>query len=155
MYEYKFYRALVTGGGYVPQGDCQATLTLDENRKPTWTDMSDEFRELCLPWFGNSVVMGVLHNTPEPFKPYSEEALEHLSKHQLPSQGYMMMTIKSGPSPKPEQEENPAEEPEPEKPQGGPIPGFAPQQFFVRPTITHNKLPTPKKKKEEDSENST
>ena len=95
MYEYKFYRALVTGGGYVPQGDCQATLTLDEKRNPTWTDVSDDFREFCLPWFGNSVVMGVLHNQPEPFKPYSEEALEHLSKHQLPSQGFMMMTIKS------------------------------------------------------------
>jgi hypothetical protein len=149
--EYKFYRASVTGGGYVPQGDCQATLTLDENRNPTWTDMADEFRELCLPWFGNSVVMGVLNDTPE-FIPYSDEALEQISKHQLTSQGYVMMTIKSAAKP----EEKPKDEPkEPEK-EAKPtiLPGFAPQQFFLRPTITHNKLPTPKMKKKQEPEES-
>jgi hypothetical protein len=152
VYEYKFYRALVTGGGYVPQGDCQATLTLDKDRNPTWTDISDDFRDICLPWFGNSVVMGVLHDNPEPFKPYSREALDHLSKHQLPSQGFMMMTIKSGPSGEPEEQTR--REPEPKKETtGSPIPGFAPQQFFLRPTITHNKLKSPKKKDDTSDEN--
>lgn len=140
---FKFYRAQVTGGGYIPQGDCQATLTLDEDRNPTWTDMSEEFQELCLPWFSTSVVMGVLPNTPE-FTPYSDEALEHLSKHQLPSQGYVMMTISSKTKPKEKKKDEP--KPEQEK-KPATIPGFAPQQFFIRPTITHNKLPSPKKKK--------
>lgn len=90
---YKFYKAQVTGSGYMPQGDCQATLTLDEERSPTWTDMSDEFQELCLPWFENTVRMGIVDNR-DPLKSYSEEALEHLSKHQLPSQGFVMVTIK-------------------------------------------------------------
>lgn len=147
---FKFYRALVTGGGYVPQGDCQATLTLDEDRNPTWEDVSAEFQELCLPWFSTSVVMGVLPNTPE-FKPYSDQALEHLSKHQLPSQGYVMMTISSG-TKKTEKPAQAAPEQTKTEEKKAPIPGFAPQQFFVRPTITHNKLKTVQKKSEEPSE---
>jgi len=144
MMVFKFYRAQVTGGGYIPQGDCQATLSLDEDRNPTWTDMSEEFRELCLPWFSTSVVMGILPNTPE-FKPYSDEALEHLSKHQLPGQGYVMMTISSGS--KKSASEPPSSQPTDPEPPKKTIPGFAPQQFFVRPPITHNELKQPKKRK--------
>ena len=89
---YKFYRAQVTGAGYMPQGDCLATLALDENRNPTWTDVTPDFEKICLPWFKSTVRMGILDN-PEPLTAYSEEALEHLSKHQLPSQGYVMVKI--------------------------------------------------------------
>lgn len=99
---YKFYKAQVTGAGYMPQGDCLATLHLGENREPNWSGMSAEFQSLCLPWFTNTVRMGILDN-PEPFVPYSEEALAHLEKHQLPSQGFVMVKISSGPKPKPEE----------------------------------------------------
>lgn len=94
---YKFYKAQVTGGGYLPQGQCLATLTLDENRQPTWSEVDDEFKELCLPLFESTVRMGAL--SVEILKPYSEEALEHLSKRQLPSQGYVMISIKDTPKP--------------------------------------------------------
>lgn len=94
---YKFYRAQVTGGGYMPEGDCKATLDLDENRTPTWTGLTEEFQNLCLPWFENTVRMGKV-GTPEPLTPYSEEALTQLSKHQLPSQGYVMVTVKAAPT---------------------------------------------------------
>lgn len=89
---YKFYKAQVTGGGLVPEGDCQATLELDDKDNPTWSDLSDDFKEFALPWFSNTVRMGILHN-PEPLKPFSEEALEHLRKHQLPSVGFVMVHI--------------------------------------------------------------
>lgn len=147
MLEYKFYKALVTGGGYRPQGDCQATLELDENRNPTWSDMSDEFKELCLPWFGQSVMMSVWDNA-QPMKPYSDEALEHLAKHQLPSQGFVMMTIK-GPPPKravsAPVEEKPADTPP------SPPPAFN-QQFFIKPQITHKNLNEIQKRKKVDSD---
>ena len=94
---YKFYKAQVTGTGYMPQGECKGTLTLDENRNPTWSDLADDFRELCVPWFESTVRMGVI-DTPDPLKPYTEEALEHLSKHQLPSQGFVMVKIQPTPS---------------------------------------------------------
>jgi hypothetical protein len=89
---YKFYKAQVTGGGYLPQGHCLATLTLDENRNPTWSEVSEEFERLCVPWFESSVRMGPLDKI-ETLKPYSVEALEHLSKRQLPSQGFVMVTV--------------------------------------------------------------
>lgn len=95
--KYKFYRAQVTGSGYIPQGDCKAVLTFDEDRQPSWSEMSDEFRNLCLPWFQTSVVMSKTNEGPEPLVPYSEEALDHLSKHQLPSQGYIMMKVDETP----------------------------------------------------------
>ena len=94
---YKFYRAQVTGSGYMPEGDCKATLSLDEKRNPTWSDVSEEFQTLCLTWFDSPVRMGVV-GTPKPLTPYSDEALEHLSKHQLPSQGYMMVKVKAAPT---------------------------------------------------------
>lgn len=92
MLTYKFYKALTTGTGYLPEGNCLGTLTLDENRQPTWSDLNEEFERLCVPWFENSVRMGVLDNLP-PLKPYSEEAIQHLTKHQLPSQGFVMVKI--------------------------------------------------------------
>lgn len=97
---YKFYRAQVTGSGYVPQGECKAILSLDEERNPTWTELSDDFKELCQPWFATTVRMGKYSN-PDPLKPYSKEALEHLAKHQLPSQGYMMVKVQSSIESKP------------------------------------------------------
>lgn len=96
---YKFYKAQVTGNGNVPDGHCQATLTLDNNRQPTWSDVSEEFQRVCLPWFDNTVRLGVMDKI-EPLKPYSEEAIDHLSKRQLPSQGFMMMNIKEEVGPK-------------------------------------------------------
>lgn len=98
-YIYKFYKSQVTGGGYMPQGNCLATLTLDENRTPSWSDMTEEFENFCLPWFSNTVRMGVIDNLA-PLVPYSEEALQHLSKHQLPSQGFVMVEIQGPPKPK-------------------------------------------------------
>lgn len=98
-YVYKFYKSEVTGGGYMPQGSCLATLLLDENRTPEWSEVSEEFERVCLPWFGNTVRMGVIDNLA-PLKPYSEEALTHLSKHQLPSQGYVMVEIQGPPKSK-------------------------------------------------------
>lgn len=89
---YKFYQAQVTGTGYLPQGDCKATLQLDNERNPTWIEASPDFEELCRPWFDRPTRLGVI-DTPEPLEPYSEEALEHLSKHQLPSQGFVMVKV--------------------------------------------------------------
>jgi hypothetical protein len=97
MVTYKFYKAQVTGAGYMPQGECKGTLTLDEHRNPSWTDLAPDFQELCVPWFGSTVRMGIV-DTPEPLVPYSEEALEHLSKHQLPSQGFVMVKIQAAAS---------------------------------------------------------
>ena len=90
---YKFYRSKITMAGQVPDGLCQATLELDEERKPNWVDMTEEFRSLCLPWFSSTIRMQIIDNT-EPLTPYSEEALEELSKTQLPSQGFMMVKVK-------------------------------------------------------------
>lgn len=92
MPHYKFYRSEVTGAGYLPQGDCLADLELDEERNPTWSNVEPEFERLCLPWFKNPRRMGKIVD-PEPLKPYSEDAMEHLSKHQLPSQGFVMVTV--------------------------------------------------------------
>lgn len=89
---YKFYRAQVTGGGYMPQGECLADLSLSEEREPTWSNMNSEFERICLPWFSFTTRLSKLDEL-EPLKPYSEEALEHLSKHQLPSQGYVMVKV--------------------------------------------------------------
>ena len=89
---FKCYKALTTGAGYLPEGNCLATLTLDENRQPTWSDLDPEFERLGVPWFENSVRLGVLDNLP-PLKPYSEEAIAHLIKHQLPSQGFVMVKV--------------------------------------------------------------
>lgn len=102
MLIYKFYRAQVTGAGYMPQGDCLATLQLGENREPQWSGMTAEFQSLCLPWFTNTARMGILDD-PEPFVPYSDEALEHLEKQQLPSQGFVMVKISSGKTSKAEE----------------------------------------------------
>jgi hypothetical protein len=88
---YKFYKAQVTGNGYMPQGNCQATLTLDESRTPTWTDISEEFERVCLPSFESTM------RNFEPLKAYSEEALDHLFKRQLPTQGFMMVVVKEAP----------------------------------------------------------
>lgn len=96
MTTYKFYRAQVTGAGYMPEGDCLGILHLDEERKPTWSEMNPDFEKICLPWFKSTVRMGVYDN-PDPLVPYSEEALEHLCKHQLPSQGYVMVKIGTPP----------------------------------------------------------
>jgi hypothetical protein len=90
---YKFYKAQVTGGGYLPQGHCQASLTLDQNRAPTWTDVSEEFERICMPSFEATMRIGPMDKF-EPLKPYSEEAMEHLSKRQLPGLGFMMVTVK-------------------------------------------------------------
>lgn len=92
MLIYKCYKALTTGSGYLPDGNCLATLTLDQNRQPTWSDLDPEFERLGMPWFENSVRMGVMDNLP-PLKPYSEEAIAHLIKHQLPSQGFVMVKV--------------------------------------------------------------
>ena len=95
--KYKFYRAQVTGGGYMPQGECLADLSLSEEREPTWTNMDPEFERLCLPWFKSTTRLGKMEDL-DPLKPYSEEALEHLSKHQLPSQGFVMVKVKDAPA---------------------------------------------------------
>lgn len=129
---FKFYKAQVTGAGYLPQGDCQATLQLDEARKPTWTEMSEEFKEFCLPWFSNTVRMGIYDN-PEPFKPYSDEALEHLEKHQLPSVGFVMVLISGGET-KSEESGNASKKPEPAKkaPVAFPNVGFSPPPHLFK-----------------------
>jgi hypothetical protein len=93
---YKFYKAQVTGTGYLPEGPCLATLALDDKRNPTWSDVSEEFQRVCMDWFEQTVRITAL-NKFEPLKPYSEEALEHISKRQLPTQGYVMMTVKEAP----------------------------------------------------------
>lgn len=93
---YKFYKAQVTGGGYLPSGPCLATLRLDEQRQPTWSDLDEEFERLCLPMFESTVRFGALDRI-EQLTPYSEAALEHIAKRQLPSQGFVMMTIKDTP----------------------------------------------------------
>lgn len=121
---YKFYKSQVTTAGYMPQGDCLATLELDENRQPHWSDMSEEFQRLCLPWFSTTVRMAIVENT-KPLEPYSEEALAQLSKHQLPSQGFVMVKI-SGTTPKAKIEE-------PEEPAKAPKPYQAPQVGFSPP----------------------
>lgn len=140
MLVYKFYKAQVTGAGYVPEGDCQATLELDDQDNPTWSELSDDFKEFALPWFTNTVRMGILH-TPEPLKAFSEEALEHLQKHQLPSVGFVMVHIsgkrKKAPAPAPEPEEKPEEKKKP--------PVFYHDVGFTPPAHLF-------KKKDEDSE---
>lgn len=85
----------------MPQGECLADLSLSEDREPTWTNVDAEFERLCLPWFTRSTRLSKMADV-EPLKPYSEEALEHLSKHQLPSQGFMMVKVAApAPAPKP------------------------------------------------------
>lgn len=95
--EFKIYKAQVTGSGYLPQGSCLAVLELDEAYNPTWSDMTDEFQQICLPWFESSVRMGALEI--KALKPYSPEALDHLRKRQLPSQGYVMVATTPTPPP--------------------------------------------------------
>ncbi len=121
---YKFYKAQVTGGGYLPQGHCLATLSLDENRNPTWSDLSEEFERLCLPLFESSVRMGLMDKF-ESLKPYSEEALQHLSKRQLPSQGFVMVTVKDI-APRPPSQM-----------------GFAPGTYFPPPGLLKPSPPKP------------
>lgn len=139
METYKFYRAQVTGGGLVPEGDCKATLALDDDRNPIWSDMTEEFERLCLPWFSNTMRMGK-YGDPDPLVPYSLEALDHLAKHQLPSQGFTMATI-TGPK-KPKAEE-PAEEKKEEPKKAVPqFPQFHQPQFTPPPglNIQHKPL---------------
>jgi hypothetical protein len=93
---YKFYKSQVTGSGFMPEGNCLATLTLDEARNPTWSEVAEEFERLCLPWFDQTVRLGVMDNLA-PLKPYSDEALQHLSKQQLPSQGFIMVKVGTPP----------------------------------------------------------
>lgn len=109
---YKFYAAQVTGSGYMPQGDCKGVLVLDQQRRPTWSELSPDFRDLCLPWFDNPVRMGLIDDL-EPLVPYSDEALSHLAKHQLPSQGFVMVKVADQPS-------------APRPATGLPHPGFSP-----------------------------
>lgn len=142
MQVYKIYKALTTGTGYLPEGNCLATLTLDENRQPAWSDLNEEFERLGMPWFENSVRMGVLDNLP-PLKPYSEEAIQHLIKHQLPSQGFVMVKVSdTTPRSQPEKAASPA----PAKPfLGYNHPLFNPPPRLVRPT------PPPKPPSSEDT----
>lgn len=123
---YKFYKAQVTGNGFLPEGHCQASLTLDEARNPTWTEVSEEFERLCMPLFESTVRMGVMEKI-EPLKPYSLEAIEHLSKRQLPTVGYMMVTVK-------EPSATPA------KPLAFPH-GFAPGAFSPPPGLVVKNVP--------------
>lgn len=95
---YKFYKAQVTGAGLVPASQCLATLQLDEGRNPTWTDVAEEFLE-CRGLFDSTVRFNALEKV-EPMTPYSEEAIEHISKRQLPALGYVMMTVKEEAEPK-------------------------------------------------------
>ena len=133
MLIYKCYKALTTGSGYLPDGNCLATLTLDQNRQPTWSDLDPEFQRLGMPWFENSVRMGVLDNLP-PLKPYSEEAIAHLIKHQLPSQGFVMVKV-SDTTPK----ADPAKAATPAKP----FLGYNHPLFNPPPRL--NRSPTPPK----------
>lgn len=96
---YKFYKAQVTGAGMVPASHCLATLSLDDNRNPTWTDVSPEFEQDCRALFDSTVRFNAMEKV-EPMVPYSEEALEHISKRQLPAKGYLMMSIKEEETPK-------------------------------------------------------
>ncbi len=96
---YKFYKAQVTGTGIVPASHCLAVLTLDADRKPTWNDVSDDFEQNCRSLFDSTVRFNAMEKV-EPMVPYSEDALEHISKRQLPAQGYMMMTVKEEAAPK-------------------------------------------------------
>ncbi len=96
---YKFYKSQVTGNGIVPASHCLAILTLDEQRKPTWTDVSEEFEQHCRPLFDSTVRFNAMEKV-EAMVPYSEDALTHISKRQLPAQGYMMMTVKEDTTPK-------------------------------------------------------
>lgn len=122
MVIYKFYKAQVTGGGYLPQGHCLATLTLDENRNPAWSEVAEEFERLCLPWFESSVRMGPMEKI-ETLKPYSAEAIDHLAKRQLPSQGFVMVTVEDSSK----RSEKPAA---PEQARGGGVRAF-PEAFGV------------------------
>lgn len=96
---YKFYKAQVTGSGMVPASHCLATLSLDESRNPTWTEVSPEFEQDCKAMFDSTVRFNAMEKV-EPIVPYSQEALEHISQRQLPAKGYMMMTIKEEETPK-------------------------------------------------------
>ncbi len=96
---YKFYKAQVTGAGMVPASHCLATLSLDENRNPTWTEVAPEFEQDCRALFDSTVRFNAMEKV-EPMVPYSEEALEHISKRQLPAKGYLMMSIKEESEPK-------------------------------------------------------
>lgn len=96
---YKFYKAQVTGAGLVPASHCLATLKLDESRNPTWTDVAEEFQQECRSLFDSTVRFNAMEKV-EPMTPYSEDALEHISKRQLPAMGYVMMSIKEEAEPK-------------------------------------------------------
>ena len=130
---FKFYKAKVTVGGYAPDGHCQATLQLDDARNPVWSGVSPEFQEQALPWFSRAVRSGAYHSM-EPLKPYSDEALEHLQKHQLPSVGYMMVTISGSLKPK-KKEPEPAPKEEAKEEKKPPPPMFPPVGFTPPPHI--------------------
>lgn len=131
---FKFYKAKVTVGGYAPDGECQATLQLDESRNPAWSGVSQHFQETALPWFSRSVRSGVYHSM-EPLKPYSDEALLHLQKHQLPSVGYMMVTISGTLKPPPASKPAPQEKPEAKAEKKPAPPMFPPVGFTPPPHI--------------------
>lgn len=96
---YKFYKAQVTGAGMVPASHCLATLSLDENRNPTWSEVAPEFEEDCRALFDSTVRFNAMEKV-ESVVPYSEEALDHIFKRQLPAKGYLMMSIKEEETPK-------------------------------------------------------